>query len=33
MIYIACAIYDEAVVWIEQFQLKKNDESRKISDF
>lgn len=33
MIYIACAMYDEAVVWIEQFQLKKNTRAEKFQIF
>lgn len=33
MIYIACALYDEAAVWIEQFKLKKNTKAEKFQIF
>lgn len=33
MIYIACALYDEALPWIEWFKLKKNTEASKFQIF
>lgn len=33
MIYIACALYDEALPWIERFKLRKNTEASKFQIF
>lgn len=33
MIYIACALYDEAFPWIKRFGLKKNTEAEKFQIF
>ena len=33
MIYIACALYQEALPWIEQYQLKKRAELTKFQIF